>query len=68
MANLAVVAAGTDGRSASLVRPADVVVDLAAWAPATAGGPPAGPVRLADTRSPGALARSTGFPRVTAVS
>jgi hypothetical protein len=51
VANLAVVAAGAGGQIClTSYAPADVVVDLGAWAPATAGGPPSGPVRLADTR------------------
>jgi hypothetical protein len=31
---------------------ADVVVDLAGWAPAGVGYEPVGPMRLADTRNP----------------
>jgi hypothetical protein len=55
VANLAVVAAGTGGQVCiTSYAPADVVVDLAAWAPGPATGPAQGPVRLADTRVNGA--------------
>jgi hypothetical protein len=52
VANLAFVAAGTDGRvCVTSYAAADVVVDLAAWAPAGTGGQPSAPVRLVDTRT-----------------
>jgi hypothetical protein len=51
VANLAVVAAGAGGQvCVTSYAPADVVVDLAALGPPAPGGPPSGPVRLADTR------------------
>ncbi len=54
VANLAVVAAGAGGQVCiTSYAPADVVVDLAAWAPGGASGPAGGPVRLADTRATG---------------
>jgi hypothetical protein len=53
-ANLALVGVGTGGQvCVSSFAPSDVVVDLAATAPAGAGYAPAGPTRLADTRERG---------------
>ena len=52
VANLAVVATGSGGQvCVTSYAAADVVVDLAASAPAGAGGRPAAPVRLVDTRA-----------------
>jgi hypothetical protein len=51
VANLAIAAAGAGGQiCVTSYAPADVVVDLAAWAPPASGGAAGGPVRLADTR------------------